>query len=98
MEFYNVSNEPNHYELTAEGKRKCQQYILEMEAKRKEILDAQKDTADETIIPNEDEILDDLLSFGIDVNGKIYDCFGVTDNYNADTVITLTLGVDFVAA
>ena len=95
-EFFNVSAaESNGYELTETGKEKCHQYITEMQAKRKEILDAGKDTADETKIPTEGEILDDLLSFGIDVNGEIFDCFGVTDNYNADSVITLTLGVDF---
>lgn len=97
MEFVNISpNEPDHYELTPVGREKCKQYLEEMKAKRKEILDAGLDTADETRLPSEDEMLDDLLSFGIDINGEVFDCFGVTDNYNADTVLTLTLGKDFI--
>lgn len=74
MEFVNISpNEPDHYELTSVGRAKCKQYLEEIKAKRKEILDAKLDTVDETRLPSEDEMLDDLLLFGIDIDGEVFD-------------------------
>jgi len=87
----------DHYELTKKGIKECEDYIAELNAKRKEILDARKDTADNTELPTIQDIFDDALSFGIDDDGEIYNSWGVTDNYNADNPICLKLGVDFVS-
>lgn len=38
------------YKLTEQGRAKCGQYIRELKAKRKEILDAEMDTADNTFV------------------------------------------------
>ncbi len=84
------------YELTESGKREIHQYLEELKAKRKEILDAGKDTADDTNLPTEEEIFEDLLSFGFDEDGDAYNGWGVTDNYDADRVVGLTLGEDVV--
>lgn len=40
------------------------QFIAECTAKRKEILDAAKDTADDTELPDIEALVDDALSFG----------------------------------
>lgn len=81
-------------EYTEKGKEKAEAYIKELEAKRKEILDAGKDTADETTLPTIEDILDDANSFGLDQNGEYFNSWGVTDNYDADNAICLTLGED----
>ena len=50
-------------------------YIRELEAKREEILDAGKDTADETTIPTAEDILSDVSFMGInwaDPDGPCY--------------------------
>lgn len=83
------------FKLTEAGKKKTEQYIREMEAKRKEILDAGKDTADETEIPTIEDIEDDIKMFGIDADGEHVNCWGVTDNYNADYALGLHAGTDF---
>lgn len=74
--------------------KKVKAYIKELEAKRKEILDAGKDTADDTYIPTLEDILDDA-SYWFDVeNGEYFNSWGVTDNYDADGAICLILGED----
>lgn len=84
------------YKLTEEGISKCESYLAEMKAKRKEILDARKDTADETSIDlSLEDLLYDALSFGIDEYGLAYNSWGVTDNYNMDYPLCLELDVDF---
>ena len=81
-------------EYTEKGKEKVKTYIKELEAKRKEILDAGKDTADDTYIPTLEDILDDA-SYWFDEEGReYYNSWGVTDNYNADDAICLILGED----
>ena len=85
------------WKLTEEGKANVAFYIRELKAKRKEILDAGKDTADETPIPTEEDILSDIDSF-IDLNDPdgicYYNGWGVTDNYEADRPLALTFGQD----
>ena len=49
--------------LTELGKQEVNTYIREAEAKRKEILDARIDTADDTWLPDEDDILMDIEHF-----------------------------------
>lgn len=83
------------YKLTKTGKRHITAFIAECEAKRKEILDAEKDTAEETTLPTERDVLDDInFGVGVDSDGDYYNCWGVTDNYDSEQC-TLQLGIDF---
>ena len=82
--------------FTETGRRKAEQYIRELNAKRKEILDAGKDTADDTVIPSPEDILADIEFIGMDDEQEYYNSWGVTDNYDADGPIALTYGTDFV--
>ncbi len=84
------------YKFTEKGLEKVRGFIAECEAKRKEILDAGKDTADETNLPTEEAILDDLEFTGIDEDGEYYNGWGVTNHYDSDGPLSLTLGNDFV--
>ena len=79
--------------LTELGKAEVNTYIREAEAKRKEILDARIDTADDTWLPNEDDILMDIEYFEED--GEYCNGWGVTDNYNADYPLYLKRGVHY---
>jgi hypothetical protein len=81
------------YILTEQGKEEVDRYINELKAKRKEILDAGLDTADDTHIPTEQDILDDVAWWAFDDEGDYYNSWGVTDHYDADYPLTLTLGV-----
>ena len=85
------------YELTDKGRKECEIFINELKAKRKEILDAEIDTADETFIDyTPEELFEDLLDFGIDEDDEIYNGYGVTDHYDADRAFGLKLGEDFI--
>ena len=84
------------YKFTEKGLEKVYSFIAECEAKRKEILDAGKDTANETNLPTEEAILDDLEFTGVDEDGEYYNGWGVTDRYDSDEPLSLTLGTDFV--
>lgn len=89
----------DEYRLTKTGHQKCHNYISELKAKQKEILDAGLDTAEETFVDyTPEEIFADLLDFGIDEDGDIYNGYGVTDHYDADSPLGLRLGEDFVEA
>ena len=79
--------------FTEKGKRKVNVFIAELKAKRKEILDAGKDTADETDLPDTADILDDI-EWSVDENGEYCTTWGCTDN--ADLPIFLKAGEDFV--
>ena len=85
------------YRLTERGERKVRDYILELKAKRKEILDAGKDTADFEL-PTIKDILSDM-NWSVQDFGEGYleyiNSWGVTDNYNADFPLGLTIGADF---
>lgn len=86
------------YVLTEEGKRKVAAFIEECKAKRKEILDAGLDTADETQIPTEEDILSDLNNgVEVDEDGDYYNSWGVTDNYTSDQACELTINEDFIS-
>lgn len=82
--------------LTTLGRNKISKYILELSAKRTELLGANKDTADETELPTLEDIYDDMLIQGFDSDGEYVNSWGVTDNYNADSPICLKLGEDAV--
>ena len=82
------------YILTKNGEDKVEKFIADCAAKRKEILDADLDTVDETNLPTKDDIIADLDFIGIDSDGDYYNAWGVTDHRDLD--IFLTLGTDFV--
>lgn len=85
------------YILTEKGKQEVKHFIRECEAKRKEILDAKLDTADDTELPTEEDILADLnCGIGLDEDMDYYNGWGVTDNYNADNCCILRYKTDFV--
>lgn len=69
------------YTLTEKGKETVAQFIAECEALRKELLDAEKDTADETTLPDEEAIMEDV-EWSIE-DGEYINSWGVTDNYNS---------------
>ena len=80
--------------FTETGKEKIRAYIIELKAKRKEILDAGLDTADETTLPDEKDILDDIEFF--EEENEYYNNWGVTDNYNGDDALYLKRGEDYI--
>lgn len=80
--------------LTKAGSKKVKHYIKNLKAKRKEILDAGKDTADETRIPDEHDILLDILFF--EENDEYLNGWGVTDNYDSDFPLDLKRGEDYI--
>ena len=85
------------YILTEKGRKECEIFISELKAKRKEILDAGIDTADGTFVDyTPEELFEDLLDFGIDEDGEIYNGYGVTDHYDADRAFGLKFGEDFI--
>ena len=84
------------YKLTPKGREKAERYIRELEAKRKEIIDAGKDTADETELPTVDDIEADIDLFGLDYDQEYYNNWGVTDNYNGDYALCLQYGRDII--
>lgn len=80
--------------LTEAGRKKCNAYIEELKAKRKEILDAGKDTADDTELPTIDYICSDIAFE--EENGEYYYNWGVTDHYEGDYPLFLELEKDFI--
>lgn len=79
--------------LTKIGERKVKEYIEELKAKRKEILDARLDTANETELPTIEDILSDIYNFEKD--NEYYNNWGVTDNYDGDLPIWLEENIDY---
>lgn len=79
--------------LTKAGEEKINNYLADLAAKRKEILDAGKDTADYTDLPDVYVILDDIAFFE---NGEEYiNGWGCTDNYDSDYPLHLENGIDY---
>lgn len=79
--------------LTKQGKEKVTAYREELKAKRKELLDAGKDTAGRTVLPDERAIIDDIEAEAVD--GVYESTWGVTDNEDADRPLILSGGTDF---
>lgn len=85
------------YVLTEVGKRAVSDFITKCAKKQKELLDAGRDTAEETTLPDEAAILSDLnCGVGIDADGDYFNGWSVTDHYDSDTVLGLHLGTDFI--
>lgn len=85
------------FRLTDYGKKAVNNYICELTAKRKEILDANKDTANDTELPTLEVVEEDVNFLGIDDDGEYVNGWGVTDNYDADYPLLLKIGRDFEA-
>lgn len=82
------------YGLTDNGKQKVRDFIAECNALKKEVLDAGKDTALETVVPTEEDILSDIENWFEDGDDGYFNNWGVTDNY--DLGINLYYGEDFI--
>ena len=80
--------------LTNRGLEIVKNYIADLKAKRKEIMDADKDTCDDTSIPSINDIIEDIEYFDDDEN--YYNNWGVTDNYDGDYPLDLTKGIDYI--
>lgn len=84
------------YVFTVNGYRTAKRFIAECAAKRKEILDAGIDTANETDIPTAQDILDDInVGVGLDEENEYFDSWGITDHYNSHP-LSLVVGEDIV--
>ena len=85
------------YVLTSSGEEKIEQFIAECIEKRKEVLDAGIDTANETNIPTKEDIIIELnLEEMLDEKGNYVSKWEVTDNYYSDYPIELSVNEDFV--
>lgn len=83
-------------ELTERGLQTVNYFIRELEAKRKELLDAGKDTADDTIIPSVEDIISDIeCEEFIDEDGNYYNGWNSTDN-DEPLLLGLAENVDYI--
>ena len=84
------------YTYTPIGRLKACHFIRVCEVKRKEILDAGIDTADETELPTAQDILDDVnTSVGLDEENEYFDSWGITDHFNSHP-LSLVVGEDII--
>lgn len=84
------------YTYTPKGRWKACHFIRECEVKRKEILDAGIDTADETELPTAQAILDDVnTGVGLDEGNEYFDSWGITDHFNSHP-LSLFVGEDII--
>lgn len=88
-----IGRKHNMYKLTKHGKEVVKHFIKECNAKKKEILDAELDKAEDTNIPTIEDIESDIDAF-IDEDGEYYNCWGITDNYSSFP-LCLKDGIDF---
>ena len=79
--------------LTKIGERKVKEYLEELKAKRKEILDARLDTAEYITIPTVEDIKSDI--YYSDDSNQYIESWAVTDNYDADLPIWLEENIDY---
>ena len=79
--------------LTQTGRDVVRSFRTELEEKRKKILAAGKDTADETALPDEEDIMADIEYF--EEAGEYCNGWGCTDNYNGDYPLYLKRGVHY---
>lgn len=84
------------YTYTPMGRWKACHFVRECEVKRKEILDAGIDTADETELPTAQDILDDVnTGVGLDEENEYFDSWSITDHYNSHP-LSLVVGEDII--
>ncbi len=86
------------YVFTVSGYRTAKRFIAECAAKRKEILDAGIDTADETELPTAQDILDDVnVGVGLDDENEYINSWGITDHFGSQPLL-LIVGEDIILA
>ena len=84
------------YRLTAKGLEKAEQYLRELIAYRKEILDAKLDTADDTSIPTIQDIESDIESFEED--DEYYNSWSIADDTTMNMPLCLKYEEDYLEA
>ena len=84
------------YLFTETGRKNAESYLVELAAKRKELIDAGKDTADDTVPATLEDIICEVNDFGLDDEGEYYNGWPVSDNCDADYPLLLKLGRDLV--
>lgn len=82
------------YRLTAKGLEKAEQYLRELIAYRKEILDAKLDTADDTPIPTIQDIESDIESFEED--DEYYNSWSIADDTTMNMPLCLKYEEDYL--
>lgn len=86
------------YTYTPTGRLWVCRFIHECEAKRKEILDAGIDTADETELPTAQDILDDVnVGVGLYDENEYINSWGITDHFGSQP-LSLIVGEDIILA
>lgn len=80
--------------FTEEGEKKAKAVIREALAKRKEALDAKKDTADLTPEPTVESLLEEVEAEGFDAFGECQISVNVTDNCELDKPFSVEYGKD----
>lgn len=73
--------------LTEEGKERVNQFINELTALQKEVLDAEKDILGDAEIPTEEDILQDILFFDNDFEEGRY--YPATENWGLWLFLTV---------
>mgnify|MGYP004679059831 FL=1 len=89
-------NHKFRFVFTENGLKNVQAFIRECNAKRKEVLDAQLDTAEDTSLPTEGDILCDLYDNFDSDDGFYVNGWGVTDSCDYDLPLGMEIGRDFV--
>ena len=89
-------NHKFRFAFTENGLKNAQTFIRECNAKRKEVLDAQLDTAEDTSLPTEGDILCDLYDNFDPEDGFYVNGWGVTDRCDYDLPLGMEIGRDFV--
>ena len=84
------------YRLTVKGLGKAEQYLRELIAYRKEILDAKLDTADDTPIPTIQDIESDIESFEED--DEYYNSWSIADDTTMNMPLCLKYEEDYLEA
>lgn len=77
---YDIKNFSPRLFLTRQGKEKVRNYIAFLNEMQREIIGAGKDTANDTTIPTEEDIDDDLKEF-VDASMAYKHCWNATGHY-----------------
>jgi len=94
---YTFNTSKNTYMLTQHGIKEINFFLSELKAKRKEILNAKKDTTENTILPTIKDILSDMAWVVEESKEEEYcNNWGVTDSYESDYPLHLTLNEHYV--
>lgn len=80
--------------FTRKGEWVVNCFIQDCIAKRKKILDAEKDEAGDVLLPSKEDILCDIEFQGYDADGEYINVWGITEHYSES--ILLTYQEDFV--